>query len=129
MDEWHYQQLRELGLEHEVDDQGTLESNEAHREATSIASRIVLCPTVVVSAGPAILILIQFVALPSVMLILLMLLVITTSLVAVFAARVCGWLAHRLFWGSSIPVRRMAIAFALIYDMTLFGWILVVLLT
>ena len=129
MDEWHYQQLRELGLEHEVDDQGTLESNEAHREAILIAWRIVLWPMLAVFAGLAFLILFQFVALPSVMLILLMLLVITTSLVAVFAARVCGWLAHRLFWGSSIPVRRMAIAFALICDVTLFGWFLVVLLT
>ena len=129
MDEWHYQQLRELGLEHEVDDQGTLESNEARREAISIAWRIVLWPMPAVFAGLAILIQVQFVAFPSDMLALLMLLAITTSLGAVFTARVCGWLAHRIFWGSSIPVRRMAIAFALICDVTLFGWFLVVLLT
>ena len=45
MDEWHYQQLRDIGLEQEIDDEGTLESNEARREAIRIGRKIILWPT------------------------------------------------------------------------------------
>ena len=45
-----------------------------------------------------------------------------------FAGTACGWLAHRICWGSAVPVRRMTIALALIYDLTLFSWFLAVLL-
>ena len=129
MDEWHYQQLREIGLEYEVDDEGTLESNEARREAIRIARNIVLGPTLAASVVLASWILPQFSANMHVMFGLLICLGITFPFCVGFAATACGWLAHRIFWGSSIPVSRMAIAFALIYDLTLFGWFLVVLLT
>jgi hypothetical protein len=36
-----------------------------------------------------------------------------------------GWLAHRIFFETMIPVPRMAIAFALIAVLSVFGWILV----
>ena len=129
MDEWHYQQLREIGLEHEVDDEGTLESNEARREAIRIARSFVLGPILggfLVLAG---LILPPFSVELHVMFGLLICLGITSAFCVHFAATACGWLAHRIFWGSSIPVSRMAITFALICDMTLFGWFLVALLT
>jgi hypothetical protein len=38
---------------------------------------------------------------------------------------VAGWLAFEVFHRTTIPVRRMAILFAIIGDLTLFGWILV----
>ena len=36
-----------------------------------------------------------------------------------------GWLAHRIFFETMIPVPRMAIVFALIAVLSVFGWILV----
>ena len=38
---------------------------------------------------------------------------------------VSGWLAFEIFHRTTIPVRRMAILFAIFGDLTLFGWILV----
>ena len=128
MDEQYYQQLCEFGLEHEVDDEGTLELNEARREAIRIARRIVLWPTLLVFTVLAGLILPQFSADLGVLFGLLICLGITSAFGVVFAATACGRLAHRIFWGSSIPVCRMAIALALLYDVTLFGWFLAVLL-
>ena len=40
----------------------------------------------------------------------------------------CGFLAHRLCRASSIPERRMAVALALLVDVTVFGWLLCLLL-
>ena len=129
MDERYYQQLREIGLEHEVDDEGTLESNEARREAIRIARRIVLGPTLLAFTVLAGLVLPQFSVNLHVMFGLLICLGITSAFGVVLAATACGWLAHRICWGSSIPVRRMVIALALIYDLSLFGWFLVALLS
>ena len=36
-----------------------------------------------------------------------------------------GWLAHRIFYDTMIPVRRMAIVLAFIAVLSVFGWILV----
>lgn len=36
-----------------------------------------------------------------------------------------GWLAHRMFYGTRIPVPIMAVTFALLVDFTIFGWIIV----
>ena len=46
---------------------------------------------------------------------------------AIFGGVFSGWLAHRVFWGSNIPVTRMAIANALIFDFAAFGWFLIIL--
>lgn len=101
-----------------------MELNEARREAIRIARRIVLWPTLLVFTVLAGLILPHL----HVMFGLLICLGITSAFCVVFVATACGWLAHRICWGSSIPVRRMAIALALIYDLSLFGWFLVALL-
>ena len=127
MDERHYQQLREIGLEHEVDDEGTLESNEARREAIRIARRIVLWPTLAAFAVLAGLIVPQFSAAIHVIFGLLICLGMTAAGCVVFAGTACGWLAHRICWGSTIPVNRMANTLALLYALTLFGWFLVAL--
>ena len=47
---------------------------------------------------------------------------------AALAAVPIGWFAHRWFWQSPIPVNRMAAAMALILDVTVSGWILVIVL-
>lgn len=36
-----------------------------------------------------------------------------------------GWLAHRLFYRTLVPVNWMAIAFALLGDVTVLGWLFV----
>lgn len=37
-----------------------------------------------------------------------------------------GWLAHRLFYRTLVPVSWMAIAFALLADFTVLGWLFLV---
>ena len=47
---------------------------------------------------------------------------------AIFAlpiGTISGWLAHRIFYDTLIPVPRMAIVFSFIAVFTVFGWILV----
>jgi len=36
-----------------------------------------------------------------------------------------GWLAHRMFYGTRVPVPVMTVTFALLIDFTIFGWIIV----
>lgn len=50
---------------------------------------------------------------------------ISAVALTVYASLWCGWLAHEWLWRSSIPATWMAIALALIVDLTVFGWLLV----
>ena len=46
-------------------------------------------------------------------------------MLVVYISGFCSWLSHLLVWPSNIPAKYMAIAIALIFDFSVFGWTLV----
>src|SRR5262245_26640601 len=52
--------------------------------------------------------------------------IIVVAIMTVTVGASIGWLAHRLFWGTTIPVNRMAVAMAILFDVTIFGWVLII---
>jgi hypothetical protein len=47
-----------------------------------------------------------------------------TLLISFPAGTLIGWIAHRTFRSSTIPVARMAIVLAITFDFVIFGWAL-----
>lgn len=125
MDERHYQQCRELGIVDQIADQGTYDSNESRRIAVAIAMRLIGWPAFFVVSIVAVA---GLVAVPSPGTLIAGMIcgTMTVTIITISVGYSIGWVAHRLFWGTSIPVKRMAVVMALIVDLAAFGWILLI---
>jgi hypothetical protein len=51
------------------------------------------------------------------------------SFYACLASLACGWLAHRVAFGTFVPVQRLSIALAWVANLSLWGWIAIVAIT
>ena len=56
---------------------------------------------------------------------LLLAVMVLTTLLSVVVGSSCGWLAHRLFFATGVPVKIMTVAFVLVCLFSLLGWSLV----
>lgn len=126
MDEQIYQQCREIGIE--IDDEGTFESNEARRVATSIAIRLIGWPAAITFPIWAALIAWFLEMLIQGSLIFGLLCGPFIVIMVTYGSGISiGWIAHRICWRTTIPVNRVAIAMAILFDLAMFGWLVVIL--